>query len=396
MGFPRPRRLVGAALVVAAVSILVGCGSHERVETALASNAFIKPTQTASIVPVSSSGVMNVPWTQTPTGNAPGFRIAPVKPATPSAMPRSVNAVPQRAMTTIADLPSNAKPKKLTNETPDDLRVMTFNLRVPFVLDAQNHWQFRKGNVIKTIENFRPDILGTQEVVAEQADYLRQNLPEYGFRGVGRGDGVRQGEFAAILYRRDKFKEIDHGYFWLSETPDVPGSKSWGAWSTRICSWVKLQPTDGSAPFAVFNAHMDNLSGRAREMSARLMHERIVSLAYGMPVIVTGDFNADAGTDPYRILLAGEEAGVPQLLFDAFRVANPRVTGEEGTHHSFNGGRGGDRIDWILCTTGFTPVSGEINRWRGALGYPSDHFPVQVILRPVAPAKAATPIARVE
>jgi endonuclease/exonuclease/phosphatase family metal-dependent hydrolase len=391
MGIPCPRFIASAALVVtAALSLVAGCSSHEQMETALASAALVKTNVAAgSAVPIAGSA-MTVPWTQ--SAAAAPLRISPVQP---NRKATASTYVPGRAMTTLSsELPGDGKPKKLAlNETPADLRVMTFNLRVPFVLDATNHWSFRKRNVIKTIENFSPDILGTQEVVAEQADYLRDNLPDYNFRGVGRGDGMRQGEFAAILYRRDRFKELDHGYFWLSETPEVPGSKSWGAWSTRICSWVKLQPTDGGAAFAVFNAHMDNMSGRAREMSSRLMRERIGSIASNMPVIVTGDFNADAGTEPYRLLLAGATAGVPQLLFDAFRLANPRVTGQEGTHHNFNGGRGGDRIDWILCTTAFTPVSGEINRWRGMLGYPSDHFPVQVILRPVVPTKPMMPVA---
>src|SRR5687768_16818063 len=272
---------------------------------------------------------------------------------------------------------------------------MSFNLRVPFVLDHLNHWTFRKGNVIKTIENARPDVMGLQECVASQADFLREQLSDYAFRGVGRGDGNRQSEFAPVMWRRDKFKEIAHGYFWLSERPDTPGSKSWGAWSTRMCTWVKLQPLDGSAPFAIFNAHLDNMSGRARENSARLMRQRINTLASGMGVIVTGDFNADAGSKPYKLLIAGEQVGIPQLLFDAFRLANPKVKSDEGTRHDFNGGRGGNRIDWILCTTNFTPVRCEINRTRSLLGYPSDHYPVQAVLRPAGQARQGTMVANV-
>jgi endonuclease/exonuclease/phosphatase family metal-dependent hydrolase len=278
-----------------------------------------------------------------------------------------------------------------------DLRVMSFNLRVPFLLDATNHWGFRKKSVIKTIRDAQPDVLGAQECVAEQADFLREQLPEYGFRGVGRGDGQRQSEFAPVLWRHDKFKELDHGYFWLSATPEVPGSKGWGAWSTRMCTWVKLQPLDGSPAFAIFNTHLDNMSGRARENSARLIRERITSVcgagAGAMPVIVTGDFNADAGSAPYKFLLAGEQVGVPQMLFDAFRVTNPRFTGDDGTRHDFSGKRSGTRIDWVLCNTGFSPVSAEINHSRTLLGYPSDHFPVQAILRPVG---AQSMVARIE
>jgi endonuclease/exonuclease/phosphatase family metal-dependent hydrolase len=124
------------------------------------------------------------------------------------------------------------------------------------------------------------------------------------------------------------------------------------------------------------------------------MHERIRSIASGMGVIVTGDFNADAGTEPYKLLLAGEQLGVPQLLYDAFRLANPKVRSDEGTRHDFNGKRGGDRIDWILVSNAFTPLRAEINRTRSLLGYPSDHYPVEAVLRPMAPGSPV--IAQIE
>jgi endonuclease/exonuclease/phosphatase family metal-dependent hydrolase len=355
MGFPCRRGVSCAvcAIFAALFSVsMIGCSSHERMETALASGAGM-----------SFAGAQ-----------VPQYKMS-VAPQAMHVIGDSAD-LPQRAIST------PPMTKLSSADAPSDLRVMTFNLRVPFILDANNHWAFRKKNVIKTIAAATPDVLGVQECVAEQADYLREQLPAYGFRGVGRGDGRRQGEFAAILYRRDKFTEIDHGYFWLSETPDVPGSKSWGAWSTRMCTWIKLQPRDGSPAFAMFNAHLDNMSGRSRENSARLMHEKIVEITGGSPVIVTGDFNADAGTEPYRLLLAGEQEDKPQLLYDAFRVTHPRIQSDEGTRHDFNGKRGGDRIDWILCNTGFTPLAAHINRTRSFMGYPSDHFPVQVTLRP--------------
>jgi endonuclease/exonuclease/phosphatase family metal-dependent hydrolase len=388
MGVVAVRRL-SCALVVCCASLagLTGCGSHERVETALASaSAFNMAAGFAGATPSSSLAPSN------------GYTITPVAP------PRSANVssgkYTQRAMTTMspaAAAATTAKPLHAMTANPAaDLRAMTFNLRVPFLLDGTNHWGFRKGNLVKTIKDFNPDLLGTQECVAAQADYLREELPEYGFRGVGRDDGKRGGEMTAVFYRRDKFKELDHGYFWLSERPTVPGSKSWGAWFTRMCTWVKLQPLDGSPAFCVFNAHLDNMSGRARVESARLMREKIAEYASGMPVIVTGDFNADAGTEPYQMLLAGDTLGVPQMLFDAFRLANPKVNSDEGTRHDFNGKRGGNRIDWILVNGGFQPLHAEINHARSLIGYPSDHFPVQAILRPVVPGKSAMPLARVE
>ena len=379
MGIPcAPCRRIAAAVVLVIVALhTLGCNSHERVETAMARSAFVS-TATAWSTPPAQ------PFAITPAPRLPGTLLG-----------SAADDATQRA-TRPAKMTTGSAAIAPGDVNGGDLRVMTFNLRVPFILDANNHWAFRKKNVIKTIEAAHPDVMGVQECVAEQADYLRDNLPEYSFRGVGRGDGARQGEFAAVLFRTDKFKELDHGYFWLSETPDVPGSKSWGAWSTRMCTWVKLQPLDGSPAFAIFNAHLDNMSGRSREMSARLMHERIEALASaGVGVIVTGDFNTDAGTQPYKLLLAGDQLGVPQLLFDAFRITNPKVTRDEGTHHDFNGKRSGDRIDWILFNTGFTPVSSEIIRTRSLMGYPSDHFPVEAVLRPTMRGRGSL-VARIE
>ena len=370
MAFSCPCRRVAAALAVVVVSVSTfGCTSNERVETALAKASF-----------VSTSSALTAPSPRAYTLTPAPHVVDPI-PGTNDATRRAT------------------RPAKMTTSSSatagDDLRVMSFNLRVPFVLDHLNHWTFRKGNVIKTIEDARPDVMGLQECVASQADFLREELDGYDFAGVGRGDGKRQSEFAPVMWRRDKFREIDHGYFWLSTTPNVPGSKSWGAWSTRMCTWVKLQPLDGSAPFAIFNAHLDNMSGRARENSARLMRQRINTMASGMGVIVTGDFNADAGTKPYKLLLAGEQVGIPQMLFDAFRLTNPKVRSDEGTRHDFNGARGGNRIDWILCNTNFTPVACEINRTRSLLGYPSDHYPVQAVLRPTAQPRQGTMVANV-
>jgi len=371
------RRIAAAAALVVVSLVTIGCNSHERVETALAR---------ASFVSTSSA------WTA-PTA-APAYTLTPAPyslASAPSATAAATNVDATRRASTPAKMTTSS------SAAGDDLRVMSFNLRVPFVLDHINHWSFRKHNVIKTIEKARPDVMGLQECVADQADFLREQLTAYSFRGVGRGDGQRQSEFAPVMWRSDKFKELDHGYFWLSTTPDVPGSKSWGAWSTRMCTWVKLQPLDGSPPFAVFNAHLDPMSGRSRANAARLMRQRIETVASGMGVIVTGDFNADAGTEPYKLLLAGERVGVPQLLFDAFRLANPKVRSDEGTRHDFSGARGGDRIDWILCNTTFTPVACEINRTRGLMGYPSDHYPVQAVLRPAAAAtRQGTMVANVQ
>ena len=268
-----------------------------------------------------------------------------------------------------------------------DLRVMSFNCRVSTLFDLHNTWGLRKGLLVDTIRNFRPDLLGTQELLAGQADYLREQLDGYSFVGVGRDDGKRGGEMCGVFFRADKFDKLDSGSFWLSESPSVPGSKGWGAFFPRLVTWVKLQPRDGGTTFCWFNTHLDAFSSRARLNGAKLLKLRMASIAHGMPVLVTGDFNADAGSDPYKELTRAS------VLTDTFRAANTGVVKGDGTRHAFRGGRGGPRIDWILASSGdFRTIDADINHTRSGIMFPSDHFPVTAVLRPTGVA----PLARIE
>ena len=262
-----------------------------------------------------------------------------------------------------------------------DVRVMSFNLRLKTLFDGLNYWELRKGLVLKTIRNFDPDLLGTQECLAGQADYLRRELPEYKFVGVGRSDGKRRGEMCGIFYKSDKYKKLEHGHFWLSDRPAKPGSKAWGSVFPRLVTWAKLRPTDGGETICFFNTHLDAFSSRARLNGAKLLRSRMEKIAAGMPVIVTGDFNADEGTDPHKVLLAGTRS--TGRLTDTFLAAHPKRVRSDGTRHGFTGGRGGPRIDWIVASNGFHTIDADIDHTRAGLRYPSDHFPVTAVLRPV-------------
>ena len=279
-----------------------------------------------------------------------------------------------------------------------DLRIMTFNLRVRTIFDGLNMWDMRRDLVVQRIRNFDPDLLGTQEGLSQQEDFLREQLSDYTFFGVGRSDGKRGGEMCGVFFRGARFDLIDGGHFWLSKTPNKPGSHGWGAIFPRMVTWVKLRPRDGSGPaFCWFNTHFDAWNGHARAESAKMMVQWMDRIAGTMPRVVTGDFNAVPASDPYRTLLAQRKSTPDAALLDAFRVANPRpISSEEGTMHNFSGRRDGDRIDWILTTPQFQVVSAAIDRARGALGYPSDHFPVTATLRPVPALPPQQPVARVE
>ena len=274
--------------------------------------------------------------------------------------------------------------------TMGDVRVMSFNIRVRTVADIfGNNWGLRRGLVAKTIRDFGPDLLGTQEGLASQLDYLRKELPGYGFVGVGRDDGRRDGEMCGIFYKTSRFTKLAEGHFWLSETPSRPGTRAWGAWFPRMVSWVKLRPISGGQEFYFFNTHLDAFSEEARVEGAKLLRERISRIAGSSPVIVTGDFNTGEETTAYDILTARRSGRGGTKLVDTLRATDPMPRENEGTRHGFRGDRDGERIDWILACTQFKPIDADIVHARRGNRYPSDHFPVTAILRPAHATVAA-------
>lgn len=274
--------------------------------------------------------------------------------------------------------------KRQTTQTAtnnNDYRVMSFNLRTKFIMDAHNHWNHRKDLVAQSIKQFSPDLLGTQECALDQAMYLKSQLPGYQFVGAGRDDGKAGGEMCAIFFRSDKFTLLDKGHFWLSETPDQPGSKSWGSSYRRMVSWVKLAPRGGNREaLYFFNTHLDNTAARARVQQAWMLRRMMDAIADGRPAIVTGDFNTDSETTPYQLLVRGPQDWRGYLI-DTYREVNPVPAETEGTRHNFHGGTSGDRIDWIITTNNFATLNAAIDRTNYNGQYPSDHFPVTAVVR---------------
>jgi endonuclease/exonuclease/phosphatase family metal-dependent hydrolase len=253
------------------------------------------------------------------------------------------------------------------------LRVMTFNIRYGTANDGPNAWHLRKGILIDRIRAHRPDLLGTQEALAAQVDELTSALSEYRAVGVGRDDGKRAGEFAAIFFKADRFELVDAGHFWLSPQPDTPGSVGWDAALTRMATWVKLR--DRAAPgkeLLFINTHWDHVGEQARVESAGLIRARVAMLAPGMPVIFVGDLNCDPTNEACRALLTGDR---PRLV-DAYRATQPQIAPNEATFHAFKGTTIGARIDYIFPSDDFEPISASIDRFSERGRYPSDHFPV--------------------
>ncbi len=271
-----------------------------------------------------------------------------------------------------------------TDATEADVRVMSFNIRYGTAGDGDNHWDRRKPLVLQTIRAFAPDLLGTQETLDFQRDYLATNLPDYVSFGVGRDDGANAGEMTAVFYKRQRYEQVDGGHFWLSRTPEVPGSKSWDSSLTRMCTWVKLRDrvATNAPPVLFFNTHFDHQGTRARLESARLLRARAMAPAGGGRVIVTGDFNCGEESAPY-VALFGPLEGQPATLADTYRVAHPARTPDECTFHSFRYlPSNGPRIDWIGASRDWKVGEVRINRTPTIPRPPSDHFPVEAVLQP--------------
>ncbi len=249
------------------------------------------------------------------------------------------------------------------------LRVMSFNIRYNTSQDGNHAWPNRKDNVASLIQFHRADLVGVQEALHDQIQDLEERLPAFGRIGVGRDDGKTAGEYAAIFYRKDRFEMMENGTFWLSETPEVPGSKSWDAAITRIVTWAHFKDRITGDAFYHFNTHFDHMGVQAREESARLLTQRMASIAGESPVICTGDFNIEDPSPAYAVLA--------QSLTDARRAAHEAPYGPEGTYQGFEVTTApGRRIDYIFVANGVEVAryAALSDQWQGS--YPSDHLPV--------------------
>jgi endonuclease/exonuclease/phosphatase family metal-dependent hydrolase len=252
-----------------------------------------------------------------------------------------------------------------------ELRVMTFNVRYPNPGDGANVWPARRDLLVEVIRSRRPDLVGTQELYYEQGQYIVEKLPDYAWFGLSRR-GNHEDEHMGVFYRKDRLRVIDSGDFWLSATPEKPGSISWNMSLPRMVTWAQFEIAGAGTRFYYFNTHFAHrdVDAAARLKSAELLACRIRLLGEDAPVVVTGDFNAFAGGPVYQTL-------VP-MLEDAWRAAAAR-TGPEDTFHGFTGKPRPGRIDWILFRAPWKVRSAETITDRKAGVFPSDHFPVMAV-----------------
>ena len=258
--------------------------------------------------------------------------------------------------------------KAQDEKSGEAFRIATFNIRLP-ADKTPNSWAERAPKCRALIENRGFDLMGLQEAMWSQIQDLLQ-MEGWAFVGVCRDDGKQKGEASCIFYKKDRFEVLDSGTFWLSETPEMPGSKSWETACTRVCTWADMKDRKTGKTFVYFNTHLDHVSKEAREKGMELIIRRMKEKTQGRAAFLTGDMNAYASDVSVQTALA--------VLRDSKAVSRTPHTGPDVTFNSFKykANPQGQAIDYIFVSDGIDVLThATLNDSENNL-YPSDHFPV--------------------
>jgi endonuclease/exonuclease/phosphatase family metal-dependent hydrolase len=255
----------------------------------------------------------------------------------------------------------------------EPVELITYNIRMNTSGDGEHAWPHRKDDVAALFRFHRADIFCVQEALPDQMDDLEAAFPDFTYEGVGRDDGKREGEFSAVFYNHVRFKKIDGGTFWLSQTP---GSCSfgWDAVCRRVCSWVKLEEVKSGKMLHVFNTHFDHKGEEARRESASLILQKIEEISGNDgAAVLCGDFNLPPGSEPIAL--------IREALHDAFQVSEQPPYGSVATYHGFTyDDPPRERIDYVFVSDELSVLRyGGLTDSRDRTFF-SDHLPVLVTL----------------
>lgn len=265
----------------------------------------------------------------------------------------------------------------------DTVRVLTFNIRYGSANDGPDRWEFRAPRVIETMRELAADIAGLQEAEAFQIQELLVALPQFAAVGVARDDGRTRGEACPILYDRTRFTVAATGTFWLSDTPNKPGSISWDNVCTRVCTWARFIDLKSGRGLYVYNLHYDHVGQQSRENASKQVRahffQQTTQESANDPLIVLGDLNAPEDNAAIRSLKGEQssEANDDKLqLRDTYRVFHPNTPAGTFTGFQPDNDGGTRKIDYILIGPGLMTKAADIDRRKIDGRYPSDHFPV--------------------
>lgn len=256
-------------------------------------------------------------------------------------------------------------PARIRHDVTSPLTLATYNVRYDTPKDDAR-WPDRRDRVIDTLRDLAPHVVALQEPLAHQLEDIDAALPDHEFYGVGREDGEAAGEFVPVGVDTTRLDVEDWGSFWLSENPDEPGSRSWGAKCTRIATTVDVRDRETGKRFRVLAVHFDHESAKARQEAAAMVADRVSNAS--IPIVVAGDLNTGPNSAPVTEIRENGD------LRDTRRHA-PDPDGPAETFHEFTGDAH-ERIDYI-----FLPDGADVLSYRTVdtdAPYPSDHWPVVV------------------
>lgn len=260
-----------------------------------------------------------------------------------------------------------------------EIKVMSFNVRFDNPADGINAWEHRVPLVEKYMSEEMPDIMGVQESLHHQNEDLLRIMSGYAYIGTGRDDGQRSGEFSPVFYRTQTFTLIEHGQFWLSETPDIPGSIGWEAILPRVVSWAKLKHRESEREMFVFNTHFSHVSDLAREKSMEFMSDQIRKIAADYPIIITGDFNITKGSPLYHQMTEHleENNGVRNVEY----YSQQPVINADNTFNAFREDTDSRVIDYIFTNKHFEVKNFTVDQIKDDGIFISDHWPIKAVLQ---------------
>ncbi|PIK14642.1 endonuclease/exonuclease/phosphatase family protein [Halobacteriovorax sp. JY17] len=249
------------------------------------------------------------------------------------------------------------------------LKVASANIRFDNPGDSPNDWSGRRELLSRLINDFTPDILGTQEGREPQLKNLESLLPNHKLIDLNR-DWIEERMYPCIFVNSEKVDVIDSGDIWLSQTPFEAGSKSFESAFPRLCTWIQARVIETGKDFFYVNTHLDHVLGKTRKEQIQVLITEIKKLnSLSLPIILTGDFN-ESPKESVREVISKEWSN----LFDPWEFLGKA---EETSFHKFDGTHdNGCRIDWILADKIFQARSIEIRKDHEGEIYPSDHFPV--------------------
>jgi len=250
------------------------------------------------------------------------------------------------------------------------VKVMTFNIRYDTPTDGENSFSNRKDFIKEFIDAQKPDVIGFQEVLPHVRKWLCDNLCDYTILGMGR-DKDYSGESVSIAYRKEKYDLVKFDQFWLSDTPDVPGSRF--GLDQSVCPRISVQATlvsraDGRL-FTFANTHLDHVGEYARVCGASVVMSKLISQNSRIPFLLTGDFNEHP--DGNSIKEIKSISGVHELTSG--------IKASEATYHNYGNITKNSKIDYIFSSGKAVKDTLIVHKDTKGKLYLSDHYPISVV-----------------